>query len=98
MEKVDTYRKWCSADTLLLIAALIFAVSLLLEIAYPENIYFEGLHFVADAALVGAIADYFAVTAIFCHPFWGVVKIKGVTGLLPGQREKFQSGAVTLLK
>lgn len=98
MEKVDTYRKWCSADTLLLIAALIFAVSLLLEIAYPENIYFEGLHFVADAALVGAIADYFAVTAIFRHPFWGVVKIKGVTGLLPGQREKFQSGAVTLLK
>ena len=98
MEKVDTYKKWCSADTLLLIAAIIFAVSLGLEIAYPENIWFEGLHFVADAALVGAIADYFAVTAIFRHPFWGLVKIKGVTELLPGQREKFQTGAVTLLK
>ncbi len=98
MEKVDTYGKWCSADTLLLIAAIIFVVSLGLEVVYPENPWFEGLHFVADAALVGAIADYFAVTAIFRHPFWGLVKIKGVTELLPSQREKFQAGAVTLLK
>ena len=98
MEKADTYRKWCSADTMLLIAAIIFALSLGLEIAYPENIIYEGLHFVADAALVGAIADYFAVTAIFRHPFWGLVRIKGVTGLLPSQRDKFSAGALTLLK
>ena len=98
MEKADTYRKWCSADTMLLIAAIIFALSLGLEIAYPENIIYEGLHFVADAALVGAIADYFAVTAIFRHPFWGLVRIKGVTGLIPSQRDKFSAGALTLLK
>ena len=96
MEKADTYRKWCSADTMLLIAAIIFALSLGLEIAYPENIIYEGLHFVADAAFV--IADYFAVTAIFRHPFWGLVRIKGVTGLLPSQRDKFSAGALTLLK
>ncbi len=97
MENTDTYRKWCWADTLLIIAGIVFLISLGLEIAFPDQIVFEGLHYIADATLVGAFADYFAVTAIFRHPL-GLLKIKGVTGLLPNQREKFSEGAVKLLK
>jgi uncharacterized membrane-anchored protein YjiN (DUF445 family) len=54
------------ASGLLLLAALLYVAALLLTPAYPT---FGGyLKAFSEAAMVGAIADWFAVTALFRHP------------------------------
>jgi len=53
------------ATSLLGLAALIFVVALLLEERYP---WVSFIRATAEAAMVGAIADWFAVTALFRHP------------------------------
>ena len=52
------------ANFSLLIAAILFVVTLYMSAKNPGNIFWEWFHFAADAALVGGIADWFAVTAI----------------------------------
>ena len=54
------------ATGLLLLMALIFVVARMLEATYPAFAYVGAF---AEAAMVGAIADWFAVTALFRHPF-----------------------------
>jgi len=49
------------ALSLLLLAALTFIVTLFL----PSNFYVSGLKAIAEAAMVGALADWFAVVALF---------------------------------
>ena len=49
------------ALSLLLLAALTFVVTLFL----PPNFYVSGLKAIAEAAMVGALADWFAVVALF---------------------------------
>lgn len=49
------------ALSLLLLAALTFVVTLFL----PSNFYVSGLKAIAEAAMVGALADWFAVVALF---------------------------------
>lgn len=78
------------ADATLLFVAILFAISLWVSARFPDNIWAELFHFVADAALVGGIADWFAVTAIFRHPFG--LKIPK-TALLPSKRKAFIDGA-----
>ena len=53
------------ATGLLLAVALIFVVALLLERNYPWVGFIRAF---AEAAMVGALADWFAVTALFRHP------------------------------
>ncbi|MGI9825400.1 DUF445 domain-containing protein [Agromyces sp. Marseille-Q5079] len=53
------------AASLLVIAALVFAVSFALQEQYPWLGYVRAA---AEGAMVGAIADWFAVTALFRHP------------------------------
>jgi len=54
------------ATGLLLLMAVVFIVSRLLERDYP---YLSYLTAFAEAAMVGALADWFAVTALFRSPF-----------------------------
>src|SRR5262245_6793906 len=56
--------KW-RATGLLAIALLIFIVALVLEPLYPWLGYVRAT---AEASLVGGLADWFAVTALFKHP------------------------------
>ncbi|UZH02643.1 DUF445 domain-containing protein [Pantoea anthophila] len=49
------------ALSLLLLAALTFVVTLFL----PPNFYVSGIKAIAEAAMVGALADWFAVVALF---------------------------------
>ena len=49
------------ALSLLLIAAAIFIVTLFL----PPNFWVSGVKAIAEAAMVGALADWFAVVALF---------------------------------
>lgn len=53
------------ALALLLGAALVFAIASLLETRYPWLGYVRAA---AEAAVVGGVADWFAVTALFRHP------------------------------
>lgn len=70
-----------------IILAAVFAFCLvvaLLRHFYPQIFVLKLLHFVAEAALVGGIADWFAVTAIFKKPLgWWFH-----TALIPRNREK----------
>lgn len=83
------------ADALLLFVVVLFSISLWLSAKFPDNTYIEFFHFVADAALVGGIADWFAVTAIFKHPLG--LKIPN-TALLPSKRKAFIDGAADFVQ
>ena len=96
-DKIDNVQKkrWDRADYLLIGAVIFFLVTLWLKIQNPGNIFLEGAHFVADAALVGGIADWFAVTAIFEHPFG--IHIPN-TAILPNKKTSFANGAASFVK
>ncbi|WP_241687697.1 DUF445 domain-containing protein [Janthinobacterium sp. 17J80-10] len=53
------------ATGLLLMMAVVFVVAKRLEVAYP---WLALVRAFAEAAMVGALADWFAVTALFKHP------------------------------
>ena len=82
------------ANFSLLIAAILFVVTLYMSAKNPGNLFWEWFHFAADAALVGGIADWFAVTAIFEHPFGIPVPN---TAILPKQKETFAEGSAKLV-
>lgn len=82
------------ANFSLLIAAILFVVTLYMSAKNPGNLFWEWFHFAADAALVGGIADWFAVTAIFEHPFGIPVPN---TAILPKQKETFAAGSAKLV-
>jgi len=54
------------AGLLLLLAALLYTLATVMEDRHPAWGYVASF---AEAAMVGAIADWFAVTALFRHPF-----------------------------
>ena len=67
---------------LLLTAAVLFVVTLFL----PPNFWILGLKAIAEAAMVGALADWFAVVALFRRvpmPF-----IAGHTAIIPKNKDK----------
>src|SRR6058998_3536895 len=53
------------ATGLLVVMAAVFAVTRALEPSYPWLAYVKSF---AEAAMVGGLADWFAVTALFRHP------------------------------
>ncbi len=53
------------ATGLLLVMAVVFAVTRALDQRYPGLLYVKAF---AEAAMVGGLADWFAVTALFRHP------------------------------
>ena len=73
-----------------------FILTLWYKMQNPGDFYAEGLHFMAEAALVGGIADWFAVTAIFKHP-WGLSFIP-YTAILPSKKDDFAKGASEFVK
>ncbi|AFM43305.1 putative membrane protein [Desulfosporosinus acidiphilus SJ4] len=76
------YRK--KANITLSIVFIGFLGSVLLKHRYPDIVELQLLNFMLEAALVGGIADWFAVTAIFKKPLgWGYH-----TELIPRNRVK----------
>lgn len=82
------------ANFSLLVAAILFVWTLYMSAKNPGNLFWEWFHFATDAALVGGIADWFAVTAIFEHPFGIPVPN---TAILPKQKETFAKGSANLV-
>ena len=75
-------------------AALLFLVAAGLKIIFPDNIFAEGFLFVTEAALVGGIADWFAVTALFKKP----LGFPFHTAILPRRRKDFVKASVMMVQ
>ena len=86
--------RWNNADTTLLCAALCFLVAVGFKIIYPESILAEGFLFVTEAAMVGGIADWFAVTALFKKP----LGFPFHTALLPRRRKEFVDASTEMVQ
>lgn len=86
--------RWNTADTTLLCAAMFFLASVGFKIVFPSNIIAEGLLFVTEAALVGGIADWFAVTALFKKP----LGFPFHTAILPRRRKDFVKASVLMVQ
>lgn len=64
------------------------------KIKFPGNVIAEGFLFVAEAALVGGIADWFAVTALFKKP----LGFSFHTAILPRRRKDFVKASVIMVQ
>lgn len=81
MAAIDYRRR---ADRVLGLVFLIFAAAAVARHLYPHSLGLRLLHTVAEAALVGGIADWFAVTALFRRP----LGFPWHTALIPKSRDK----------
>lgn len=86
--------RWNTADKTLLCATLFFLAAVGLKIMFPGNTIAEGFLFVTEAALVGGIADWFAVTALFKKP----LGFPFHTAILPRRRKDFIKASVQMVQ
>ncbi|WP_196602951.1 DUF445 family protein [Pectinatus frisingensis] len=84
-------KKFNRADKTLITVAGMFIIVLVIKTHY-ENVFTRGLLFCLEAALVGGIADWFAVTALFRKP----LGIPWHTAILPRRREAFTKATIQL--
>ena len=78
--RLQTSRRW--ATGLLALAAILFIFSAYFVRDYPALAYVKAF---AEAAMVGALADWFAVTALFRHPLGLPIPH---TAILPRNQER----------
>ena len=78
----------------MLCAALCFLMAVGFKITFPGNVIAEGFLFVTEAALVGGIADWFAVTALFKKP----LGFSFHTAILPRRRKDFVKASVIMVQ
>ena len=93
MEK-SRLETWNNADSTLACATACFLMAVGFKIVYSDSILAEGFLFVAEAAMVGGIADWFAVTALFKKP----LGFPFHTALLPRRREEFVKASVQMVQ
>lgn len=93
-EVLFRHHRWNKADKTLLAAFAIFVLALMTHLYRPGNRFAEGFLFCAEAALVGGIADWFAVTALFRKP----LGFPYHTAILPRRRDAFVKASVTMVQ
>lgn len=86
----DYVRMRALATGLLLLMALLFVVALVQQEAHP---FFAWLRAFSEAAMVGALADWYAVTALFRHPLGLPIPH---TAIIPGNTERIASNIGSL--
>ena len=72
------------ANRLLICVFILFVLTTVFKLLYKESFFAGLLSFTAEAALVGGIADWFAVTALFRKP----LGFSWHTAIVPNNREK----------
>ncbi|UVI31374.1 DUF445 domain-containing protein [Paenibacillus spongiae] len=83
------------ADLILLAVALCFIGSSITLYLYPEVWWTRLLFYMTEAGVVGGLADWYAVTALFRHP----LGIPGKhTAIIPRNRVKLIDGVVTMVE
>ena len=81
------------AATLLLVAmAVVFIATLTIQGSYPALPWVQAF---AEAALVGGLADWFAVTALFRHPLGLPIPH---TAIIPANKDRIGDSLATFLK
>ncbi len=85
---------WNKADAALISSTLFFLLSLYLHLHVPSAIWTDGLLMVSEAALVGGVADWFAVTALFRRP----LGFPYHTAILPRRRDSFIHAIVVMVQ
>ncbi|MDD6381912.1 DUF445 domain-containing protein [Mitsuokella sp.] len=91
---IEYIKSWNKADRVLLFAFLLFLLALYLHLQWPGSAAASGFLFCAEAALVGGIADWFAVTALFRKP----LGFPYHTAILPRRRQAFIKASVTMVQ
>ena len=84
-----------SSRKLAMYSLLIMALGFIITFPFQENMWLLLLHGGFEAGLVGGLADWFAVTALFRHPLGLPIPH---TALLPKNRDRMVNGLVTVLK
>ncbi|HYX62637.1 MAG TPA: DUF445 domain-containing protein [Burkholderiales bacterium] len=84
--------KWV-ATGLLVLAAVVYAVAQALEDRQPWLRY---VAIAAEAAMVGAIADWFAVTALFHHPLG--LRFIPHTAVIPRNKQRIAAGIAQFIE
>ena len=92
--KAFPWSDWNNADKTLLAALVIFLGCLCVHLQYPASVLADGMLFCSEAALVGGLADWFAVTALFEKP----LGFPYHTAILPRRREAFIKASVTMVQ
>ena len=87
-------RAWNKADAALVTSFFFFLLSLYLHLHYPSVIWTDGMLMVSEAALVGGVADWFAVTALFRRP----LGFPYHTAILPRRRDSFIKAIVVMVQ
>ena len=87
-------RTWNKANTALLTSFFCFLISLYLHLTIPSTLWTDGLLMVSEAALVGGVADWFAVTALFRKP----LGFPYHTAILPRRRDSFIQAIVIMVQ
>lgn len=87
-------RTWNKANTALLTSFFCFLISLYLHLIIPSTLWTDGLLMVSEAALVGGVADWFAVTALFRKP----LGFPYHTAILPRRRDSFIQAIVIMVQ
>lgn len=85
---------WNKADAALISSALFFLLALYLHLHLPSAFWTDGLLMVSEAALVGGVADWFAVTALFRRP----LGFPYHTAILPRRRDSFIHAIVVMVQ
>src|SRR3982750_58947 len=80
------------ATGLLVVMAAVFAVTRVLEPQYPWLSYVKAF---AEAAMVGGLADWFAVTALFRHPLGLPIPH---TAIIPRNKDRIGEALASFLK
>lgn len=84
------------ANLSLIILCLLFIAAAVLLYCYPGNWWIRLLLFTAEAGLVGAVADLFAVTVLFRHPFG--MRWVPHTAIIPRNRNKLVDGVAVMVE
>src|SRR5947207_6435884 len=84
--------KWL-ATGLLLLASVIYVMAQRYQPHYP---WLSWVSVIAEASMVGAIADWFAVTAIFHHPLG--LRFIPHTAIIPRNRTRIAKGLSTFIQ
>ncbi|NIK74952.1 uncharacterized membrane-anchored protein YjiN (DUF445 family) [Paenibacillus castaneae] len=84
------------ANRSLLLLAVLFVIAACCVYAFPNMWWARMLLYTTEAGLVGALADLFAVTVLFRHPFgWKWIPH---TAIVPKNRDKLIDGVATMVE
>ncbi|WP_251441664.1 DUF445 family protein [Veillonella intestinalis] len=85
------YRVW--ANRILIISAILYGIVFVGQF-YIHATWYEALYWLVQSALIGSVADWFAVTALFRKP----LGFPYHTALIPRNKERMISGLVHLIE